>query len=90
MRVSEVCHLTAGKVKLNVQHISGQVLDFISLGIFDTKNQTQRNIPISLRLKLILERRMAGLSDDDYVFTQSNMNGSPYQNMRAEAFEDGL
>ena len=68
MRVSEICDLTAGKVKLNISHISGRVLDYISLGIFDTKSKTQRNIPVSPRLKEVLERRIKNLDDDDYVF----------------------
>lgn len=69
MRLSEIIDLTAGKVHLDVQHISGQKLSYIDLGIFDTKTKTARNVPISPRLKEVLERRLKDLSGDDYVFT---------------------
>lgn len=69
MRSSEICQITAGQVHLDIRHISGAVLDYIDLGIFDTKTGARRNIPISARLKEILERRIKGLGPDDYVFT---------------------
>ena len=71
MRVTEICELSAGKVLLDVHHISGRKLDYISLGVFDTKNQTKRHIPISPRLKEVLKRRIATLSSDDFVFTKA-------------------
>jgi integrase len=74
MRLSEIINLTAGKVHLDIQHISGQKLSYIDLGIFDTKTKTARNVPISPRLQAVLERRLHGLSNDDYVFTNSSGN----------------
>lgn len=69
MRSSEICNLTVSQVKLNIQHISGAVLDYIDLGIFDTKTGTRRMIPISTCLKRIIESRIIGLKENDYVFT---------------------
>ena len=69
MRSSEICNITAGQVHLNIRHISGVVLNYIDLGIFDTKTGARRNIPISARLKEVLQRRIKGLGPDDYVFT---------------------
>jgi len=69
MRSSEIANLTASQVHLNVQHISGAVVDYIDLGIFDTKNGTKRTVPVSARLKEVLERRVDNLEPDDYVFT---------------------
>ena len=62
MRLSEIINLTAGQVHLDIQHISGQKLSYIDLGIFDTKTKTARNVPISPRLKEVLKRRINGLS----------------------------
>ncbi|MBW2346065.1 MAG: site-specific integrase [Deltaproteobacteria bacterium] len=69
MRSSEIADLTAGQVHLNVQHISGTIVDYIDLGIFDTKNGTRRTVPVSARLKEVLERRLDNLGPEDYVFT---------------------
>jgi len=69
MRSSEIAKVTAGQVHLNVSHISGSVVDYIDLGIFDTKNKTQRTVPVSPILKEVLVRRMKGLESDDCVFT---------------------
>lgn len=69
MRSSEICGLTAGQVFLDIKHISGSVLDYIDLGIFDTKSGAKRSIPISARLKEVLKRRIKNLDPDDYVFT---------------------
>jgi integrase len=69
MRSGEICNLRAGKVKLDVQHISGAVVDYIDLGIFETKTKARRIIPISTELKAVLKTRMKGLDPDEYVFT---------------------
>jgi len=71
MRLREITNLVAGQVHLNTQHISGAIVDYIDLGIFDTKTGARRTIPVSERLKEILERRLQGLDSDDYVFTDS-------------------
>ena len=71
MRLREITNLTAGQVHLNTQHISGAIVDYIDLGVFDTKTGARRTIPVSERLKEILERRLEGLDPDDYVFTHS-------------------
>jgi integrase len=69
MRSSEICGLTAGQVHLNIKHISGQTVDYIDLGIFDTRTKARRTVPISGRLKEIMERRLVGLRPEDRVFT---------------------
>lgn len=71
MRSGEICNLTAGQIHLNIQHISGVVLDYIDLGVFDTKNQTRRTVPVSEKLKEVLQRRIKDLNPDDYVFTEN-------------------
>jgi integrase len=77
MRSSEICNLTAGQVKLNVHHISGRKVDFIDLGIFDTKTGARRTVPVSAPLKEVLERRTKGLDPDERVFS---INGKPIYN----------
>jgi integrase len=72
MRLSEICSLTAGQVKLNIQHISGHIVDYIDLGIFDTKTKTRRTVLVSPRLKEVLQRRIEGLDDEDYVFSRND------------------
>lgn len=69
MRSSEICKITAGQVHLNMKHISGAILDYVDLGIFDTKTGARRNIPVSPKFKEVLQRRIKGLGPDDYVFT---------------------
>jgi len=69
MRSKEICRLTAGQVHLDISHISGETLDYIDLGIFDTKTGARRNIPVSETLKEILSRRIRNLEPDDPVFT---------------------
>ncbi len=69
MRSSEISKLTVSQIQLGIRHISGAVLDYIDLGIFDTKTGARRNVPVSARLKEILERRIKNLNPDDYVFT---------------------
>lgn len=69
MRSGEITKLTASQVHLDVQHISGRVVDYIDLGIFDTKTGARRNVPVGESLKEVLVRRLEGLGPDDYVFT---------------------
>jgi integrase len=69
MRQGEIRKLTAGKVKLDIQHISGKKVSYIDLGPMDTKNRTRRVVPVSARLKVVLEQRLKGLGPDDLVFT---------------------
>jgi integrase len=69
MRSSEICKLTAGQVHLDIQHISGAILDYIDLGIFDTKTGARRTIPVSAKLKKVFQRRTKDLNPDHYVFT---------------------
>jgi integrase len=70
MRSGEICNLTAERVRLDIQHISGSKVDYIDLGIFDTKNKTRRTVPVSAKLKEVLKRRLKGLGAEDRVFTQ--------------------
>jgi integrase len=74
MRVSEILNLTAERVRLDVQHISGDVLDYIHLGVFDTKTGAERIVPVSAELKAVLKRKMTGLSSDAIVFTIDGRN----------------
>ena len=69
MRSSEICKLTVGQVKLDMKHISGDVLDYIDLGIFDTKTGARRTVPVSVWLKDILKKRIQGKDNEDPVFT---------------------
>ena len=79
MRSSEIAKLTAGQVYLNVKHISGGVMNYIDLGIFDTKTKARRTVPVSAELKEVLARRIKRLDKEDYVFT--NSNGGKYINV---------
>jgi integrase len=75
MRSREIQNLRAGQVHLNQTRImNGRkvVVDFIDLGIFDTKTQTRRTVPVSARLKEVLQRRLQGLGPDDHVFTTTD------------------
>lgn len=69
MRRNEIRNLTREQVHLDVSHISGNVLDYIDLGIFDTKTGARRTVPVSPALKSVLKRRIRGLSGEDFVFT---------------------
>ncbi len=69
MRSGEIADLRVNQVHLDVQHISGAVVDYFDLGIFDTKNKTRRTVPVSPRLKKVLQGRIKGLGAEDYVFT---------------------
>ncbi len=72
MRLQEICNLTASQVHLDIRHISGETLDYIDLGIFDTKNGARRTIPVSARLKEVLKRRLQNIAGEDYVFTNGH------------------
>ncbi len=69
MRSQEIANLTASQVHLDVRHISGKTLDYIDLGIFDTKTGARRTVPVSASLKQVLKRRLEGLEPEDHVFT---------------------
>jgi len=86
MRAGEIGGLTAGQVHLDIQHISGNMVDYIDLGVFDTKTKTRRTVPVSPELKEILQRRIEGLDPDDRVFTHTKAGrvcSYSYQNIRA-------
>jgi integrase len=82
MRSSEISKLTADQVHLDVRHISGRIVDYIDLGIFDTKTGARRNVPVSARLKEVLERRLDKLNTEDHVFSDK---GGSYNNVRISA-----
>jgi integrase len=69
MRFSEITTLTSEQVTLNLHHFSGTILDYIDLGIFDTKTGASRTVPISDSLKAVLQRRVKGLDAEDLIFT---------------------
>ena len=69
MRSQEIANLTPGQVYLDIHHLSGQKLDYIDLGIFDTKTGARRTVPVSDRLKDILKRRIKRLDPEDPVFS---------------------
>jgi len=94
MRLSEVISLTPGQVHLGIQHISGVIVDYIDLGIFDTKTGARRTVPVSPRLKEALQRRMEGLDTEDYIFTTArgykiHSNNIP-RSMRAACEKAGI
>jgi integrase len=71
MRSSEIADLRAYQVRLDDQRISGGkalTVDYIDLGIFDTKTVARRTVPVSPRLKEVLKRRLRGLEPEDHVF----------------------
>jgi integrase len=75
MRSGEICDLRAYQVHLDEKRISGgqaTVVDYIDLGIFDTKTGARRTVPVSPRLKEVLQRRLQGLEPEDRVFTKKN------------------
>ena len=78
MRSGEICGLAAGQVRLDVRHISGEILHYIDPGIFDTKTGARRTVPMSESLKEIFERRLEGLEPEDRVFTNG---GKAYRNV---------
>ena len=66
MRSSEISNLIASQIYLDIRHISGSVIDYIDLGIFDTKTGARRTVPVSAGLKEVLKRRIEGLEPEDY------------------------
>ncbi|UCD87039.1 MAG: tyrosine-type recombinase/integrase [Desulfobacterales bacterium] len=62
-----------------MRHISGRVVDYVDLGIFDTKTGARRTVPVSARLKCVLERRLHNLDPEDYVFSDEKR---AYTNVR--------
>jgi integrase len=71
MRISEILGLKAGQIHLNENFISDgerHRLDYIFLGIMDTKTKTERTIPVDSLLKPVLIRRLKGLEAGDRVF----------------------
>lgn len=94
MRSGEICKLTAGQVKLEIQHISGAILDYIDLGIFDTKTGARRTVPVSSELKSILQRRIENLDADDRVFsTKQGLRFTPpiiFKRFRAACKKAGI
>lgn len=74
MRQGEIINLVPAQIKLNLQHISGAVMDYIDLSIKDSKTKQRRYVPVSPVLKQVLIRRMAELDPEDYIFTR---NGWP-------------
>jgi integrase len=78
MRSSEICDLRVYQVHLDVQHISGAIVDYIDLGEFDTKTGARRTVPVSEELKGILKGRVKGLESEDHIFADEK--GIPYNN----------
>jgi integrase len=75
MRSSEICDLRAYQVHLDEKRISGgrvMVVDYIDIGIFDTKTKARRTVPVSPGLKEVLQRRLEGLEPEDRVFTKKD------------------
>jgi integrase len=75
MRSGEICDLRAYQVHLGEKRISSggaMVVDYIDLGIFDTKTGARRTVPVSPRLKEVLRRRLQGLESEDRVFTKKD------------------
>ena len=78
MRAGEICNLRAYQVHLDEPRISnGQKVkvDYIDLGIFDTKTGARRTIPVSPRLKEIIQGRLESLEPEDRIFTNK---GKPW------------
>jgi integrase len=74
MRSGEIAHQRAYQVHLDkvVSEVPKRELDYLDLGIFDTKNKTQRTVPVSPALKELLQRRLEKLEPEDHVFTREN------------------
>jgi integrase len=70
MRSGEICGLIPEKVHLDTLHFSGNKVDYIDLGIFDTKNKTRRTVPVSPMFKKVLQHRLKDLNPGDFIFTQ--------------------
>jgi integrase len=72
MRSGEIANLRAYQVHLDsvASEVPKLLVDYLDLGIFDTKNKTRRTVPVSPTLKEVLQRRLEGLEPEDYVFTR--------------------
>jgi len=79
MRSSEIANLRAYQVHLDsvTSEVPRRVVDYLDLGIFDTKNKTQRTVPVSPALKEVLQRRLEGLEPEDRIFTRKE-NRQPW------------
>jgi integrase len=88
MRSGEIANLRAYQVNLYEvkSEVPKIVVSYIDLGIFDTKTGASRTVPVSLRLKEVLERRLQGLEAEDHVFTAAHRNNlskvGPYEGTR--------
>ncbi len=73
MRSNEICNLRAYQVHLDeiISEVPRVEVDYIDLGIFDTKNGARRTVPVSPRLKEVLKRRLQHLESEDRVFTRT-------------------
>jgi integrase len=78
MRSGEIAGLRAYQVHLDkvVSEVPRRTVDYLDLGIFDTKNKTRRTVPVSPVLKEVLQDRLEGLESEDHVFTRKN--GQPW------------
>jgi len=76
MRQAEIVNSTPDQVHLDIQHISGDKVDYIDPGEFDTKTGARRNVPVSHRVKEIPGRRMKGLGAEDKIFTKIDRKGN--------------
>jgi integrase len=79
MRSSEIAKLKRKKFRLDESYMhDGQMvkIDYIALGT-DTKNRTERFVPITAGVKAILKRRVKGLKPDDLIFTNGNGSRLP-------------
>lgn len=78
MRSGEIANLRAYQVHLDsvISEVPRRVIDYLDLGIFDTKNKTRRTVPVSPALKEVLQRRLKGLEAEDRVFIRKN--GRPW------------
>jgi integrase len=88
MRSGEIAGLMTYQVKLDEleSQVPPVVVSYIDLGIFDTKNKTPRTVPVSEKLKEVLQRRMEGLDPEDHVFTGEN-GGAWNQSQISERFK---
>jgi integrase len=80
MRSTEICDLRASQVHLDVvvSDVPPKTASYIHLGIFDTKNRTERVIPLSGPAQEMLEKRIEGLHPEDHLFLTDN--AQPFSN----------
>ena len=53
MRKAEITNLTAPQVLLDVEHISGAVVNYIGLGTFDIKINVFKSVLIGSKIKVM-------------------------------------